>query len=168
MRIVLVGLTLLGACSYTPGSFVAPGHTFPGMHATAGCLDLAVERRRDHEGAAIVAYEFANRCDAPAIVDLAYARVTGRTARGDEVTLVPYDPNHELRSLRLDARSIGREALAYHAEGGEDAPILAVCVDLATVAHATGAKVLCLSAQPEVERDVGVDRDEPAPLVEPQ
>jgi len=165
MRTAVLGLTLVAACSYARGSFQYPGRTFPGTRMTAGCLDLAVARRDDYDGNAVIAYEFGNRCDRPTPVDLAYAKVTGRTSTGAEVTLVPFDPNGELRLMKLDARSFGNEALAYAFEGqklGET--IASVCVDLATIAHAEGgAKVVCLAAPSPAEPPPETQGDEQAP-----
>jgi len=148
MRAAVLGLTLVTACTYSPGSFQYPGKTFPGTRMSVGCLDLSVMRRGDYDDNAVIAYEFGNRCDHPTPVDLAYAKVTGRTSAGAEVALIPFDPKGELRLMKLDARSFGAEALAYAFEGqklGET--IASVCVDLASIAQdQAGPKVVCLAA----------------------
>ena len=142
MRALLAALVLTG-CAYRPGSFAYFGSSFPGQRATVGCLDIAVERRPDMTTGAVVGYQFANRCDRPAIVDLAHVAVVGRTRDGMQVDLAPFDPERELRPLSIDARTIGREALAYSSE----AELVEICVDAASVAQDAHAMWMCF-AQP--------------------
>ncbi|MBA3540100.1 MAG: hypothetical protein H0T79_10765 [Deltaproteobacteria bacterium] len=139
----LVLITLVG-CAYKPDSFsyVGKDQHFAGERATVGCLDIAVARRADMDGAAILAYEFGNRCDRPTSVDLAYAQVIGRTDAGAEIKLMPYDPKGQMRALQLDGRAYGNEALAYPSE----TQLAQICVDVASIAHTTSPKWLCLSA----------------------
>jgi len=130
----------LGACAYHPGSFARYGNSFDGQRVTAGCLDLGIARRRDIDpNTAVVSYEFGNRCPEPAIVDLARARVIGRTVDGQEVALAPYDPKQEVRALELDGRTMGTEALAYPSE----IELVQLCVDAASIAHRDGAQWIC-------------------------
>ena len=141
MRAVVVVVGLAG-CAYHPGSFYAPQASFAGRHATAGCLDLAIDRRVDMDPqTAVLAYSFGNRCARPAVVDLAHAAVVGRTMSGAEVTLAPYDPHHEIRVVELDGRSAAQEAIAYPAEDG----LAQLCVDAGSVAHAP-SQWLCFGA----------------------
>jgi hypothetical protein len=101
MRAAVLSVALT-ACAYSPGSFRHFRHDFPGQRTTVGCLDLAVERRADlTTGGTVIAYEFGNRCDHPAVVDLAAVDVVGRTFAGDEVKLAPFDPERELRALAI-------------------------------------------------------------------
>lgn len=127
--VVVVVFAIGSACHYEPGAFARGKHTFPGQRATAGCLDVAVDRRGDLDGMAVLAYEFGNRCERPALVDLAHVRVVGRTRSGAEHALAPYDPDRELRPLAIDGRFAGGEAIAYRA--GE--PLAQVCVDVASL-----------------------------------
>lgn len=130
----------LGACAYHPGSFRRYGETFEGQQVTVGCLDVGIARRSDLDGTdAVVAYQFGNRCAEPAVVDLATANVVGRTADGQEVALAPYDPKHEVRSLEVDGRWMGKEVLAYPSK----VALVQVCVDAASIAHRPDAQWIC-------------------------
>ncbi len=144
MRVALV-CALVG-CAYQPGSFAHAPHDFVGQRVTVGCLDVAVERRADLSvGSAldpVLGYQFGNRCDHPALVDLGAVAVIGRDSQGADVALWPYDPRRELRPAALDARSVGAEALAY----ASDRPMLEVCADAAALAHAAPPRWLCFAA----------------------
>jgi hypothetical protein len=132
---------VLASCAYRPGSFAYLGSSFPGQRTTVGCLDISVERRPDLPTGAVVGYQFANRCDHPAVVDLAHVTVVGRTREGMQVDLAPFDPLGELAPLHIDGRTIGHEALAYLSQ-----PELAeVCVDAASVAQSTQAMWMCFA-----------------------
>ena len=140
MRSVLLAAAL-AACGYQPGSFHYPRSFVRGQHVTVGCLDLSIGVRQRTPRAAVLEYDFGNRCEHPSVVDLAAVRVIGRTADGREVPLLPYDPNGELRALPLDGRSTGHEAIAYESE---KSPVAQVCVDAAAVAH-TGRQWMCFA-----------------------
>jgi hypothetical protein len=130
MRVAIVGLLFLQtACAYRSGSFQGPTGQFSGEHVTVGCLDVGVGAH--HDAAAqgpVIAYEFGNRCDRAARVDLAAVVVRGRTTGGQELELAPFDPDGELRPARLEARRTGREVIEYRAAGAD--PVRMVCVDL--------------------------------------
>lgn len=141
MRALLV-VTLVG-CAYKPGSFTHTRHAFVGQRTTVGCLDLAIERRPDlPTGGTVLAYEFGNRCDRATTIDLAQARVEGRTFGGETLTLAPYDPAAEIRPLLLDARSAGGEAIAYPARES----LAEVCIDAASIARTGVPRWLCFAA----------------------
>jgi len=132
IAVVLGALVAWGCGGYQPGSFA----TFVGPRATVGCLDVAVHRRADlADHAAVLEYQFGNRCRAPAVVDLRDVRVVaaGRV-------LAPYDPRSELEPLTIDGRLSGVEAIAY--PSGE--PLAQVCVDVASLAQAAPERWLCL------------------------
>ena len=95
----------------------------------------------DLPGQSVLAYAFGNRCDHPAVVDLARVSVLGRTVDGREVTLAAFDPRHELRAVALDGRSSGREAIAYPST----VPLAEVCVDAAAIAHESPERWLCFA-----------------------
>ena len=141
MRVAAVVAVTFAACAYQPGSYRSPPskREFVGQRATVGCLDVAVDRRGDHAGAAVLAYTFGNRCDGPAVVDLAWAQVIGRAESGAEIALTPYDPKRELRPLKLDGRISGGESIAYPSEE----PLGQVCVDVASIAQQRPAQWLC-------------------------
>lgn len=136
----LVALVVAG-CAYQPGSFRYMTEHFDGQITTIDCLDIAVDRQPDLvSGAAVVRYMFGNRCDHPAIVDLASAAVVGRTTDEQQLALAAYDPRHELAVLRIDGRAFGREAIAYPAQ----TPLGVICVDAASIAHAGTVQWLCV------------------------
>jgi hypothetical protein len=140
-------LVLIAGCAYKPDSFHSHSHPFTGQHVSAGCLDLAIERRPDLiGGGAVLAYEFGNRCDRPAVVDLARVNVVGRTFDGRELNLAAWDPRHEIRPLTLDGRAIGNEALAYR---NKDA-FAEVCVDAASIARATPERWVCFATSQQL------------------
>lgn len=143
MRLILAGVVLSG-CAYQPSSFRSEFQSFPGTHATAGCLDIAVERRQAVHDQVVLGYAFGNRCDQPVLVDFASATVIGRSADGHTRTLRPYDPRGEIAALWLDGRAVGREAIAYEGSTG----LVDVCVDTGTVARSPMSVWLCLASQP--------------------
>jgi hypothetical protein len=138
----LAALVLIAGCAYKPDSFHSFSHPFIGEHVSAGCLDLAIERRPDLiGGGAVLGYEFGNRCDRPAVVDLARVNVVGRTFDGRELNLAVWDPRHEIHPASLDGRAIGNEALAYKSKEA----FAEVCVDAASIAHATPERWVCFA-----------------------
>jgi hypothetical protein len=131
----LARLAALGAlagfagCGYRPGSFAGSEGGFVGERTTVACLDVAIERRPDLSIGPVLKYQFANRCDHTATVDLGAAGVVGRTVDGADVALRPYDPRAELHPVVLDGRNVGSEALAYPA----DRAMSQLCVDVAAL-----------------------------------
>ena len=144
----VLAVTTFG-CAYKPGSFQYARNTFPGQRASVGCLDVAVERRDDMPIGPALGFQFANRCDHLAKIDLAAVRVIGRGARGRETMLVPFDPNHELKLAWLDGRSANAEALAYalDATGLPTPQMVEVCVDLASIAGQAPAQWRCFASK---------------------
>src|SRR5258706_10043140 len=141
MRIA-VGAGAVVGCGYSRGSFHASSLPFTGQRVSVGCIDLAVERRPDLPGGGtVLGYEFGNRCDHAATVDLATVAIVGRTFDGRELKLAPWDPGHEVRALLLDGRATGTEALAYKTTE----PVAEVCVDAASLAHDANAQWLCFA-----------------------
>jgi hypothetical protein len=135
-----VGALALSACAYQPDSFSHVRQPFEGAYVTVNCLDVALKQRKVAQPTRnIIEYHFANRCDEPAVVDLAAARVYGRTSDGAASKLFAFDPFHELRELRIDARAAGQEAIEY--PSGE--AIAYLCVDAAPIAHAGPSRWLC-------------------------
>ena len=136
----VLGSCVVAGCAYQPDSFSWSRTRFS-QRGTVGCLDVAIERRASRcDGRTVLAYEFGNRCDQPAIVDLATVGVVGRTSRGKLITLVAFDPRDEIRSSRIDGRAIGSEAIAY----SSSVEVAGICVDAASIAHTTPALWLCL------------------------
>jgi hypothetical protein len=140
MRIGLA-FVLVAGCGYHPGSFSGTS-PYAGTRSTVGCLDLAIARRADLPDAAVLDYQFGNRCDKAVPVDLARVIVLARTSEGAEVRLSPYDPERELETLRLDARREGREAIAYPLTTGA----VQICVDAASLVQAEAPQWICLGA----------------------
>ena len=124
------------ACaSYRAGSFEISGEPFLGERTTAGCLDLAVDVGRDAVATGpVVQYQFGNRCDRAASIDLGGVRVTGRTSTGEEVAMVAYDPYGQIRRLPLDARASGRERIEYRTAREFGGDVIAVCVAIGSIA----------------------------------
>lgn len=158
LLLALSSLLLASGCTYKPGSFAHPQHTFSGQRTTVGCLDIAVQRRHvSGAKAAVLAYQFGNRCDRPVVVDLLRVSVVGRTNAGSEIQLAPYDPDAELHAVRLDGRLTGGEAIAYPSAQR----LHQICVDAASIVHEHPAIWLCFS------RDASVDPVEQAPRKAP-
>ncbi|MBE7448048.1 MAG: hypothetical protein HS111_03915 [Kofleriaceae bacterium] len=127
--VALVTPVLVGCAGYRAGSFAVAGEPFVGERTTLGCLDVAVDVHRDPVAAGpVVHYQFGNRCDRAATVDLGRVRVTGRTRDGAEVALVPFDPHGEIRALPLDAHRAGRERIEYRTRRDLGGDVISVCV----------------------------------------
>ena len=145
--IVSSGLGLASGCSgYQAGSFHYVTASFAGARATIGCLDVAVAREPDVEGAAVLGYSFGNRCDGPETIDLGAVVVRGRTASGAEITLAPEDPDREIRTLPLDGHLVGRESLAYGSAYASPEPLVQICVDLASIGHGAPPSWRCFAS----------------------
>jgi hypothetical protein len=141
MRIALA--CVLVGCAYRPGSFTYATQDFAGQRVTAGCLDIAVDRRADLAIGPVLDFQFANRCDHAAVVDLGAVAVIGRGPFGAEVALRPFDPRAELHPAALDGRSAGSEALAYPSAR----PMPQICADAAALAHESPPRWLCFGTQ---------------------
>jgi hypothetical protein len=142
MRAAVLSVALIG-CAYRPGSFSHVRQDFPGQRTTVGCIDLAVERRPDLPGGGtVLAYEFGNRCDGPQTIDFTRTAVKARTYDGAELALRAYDPEWQIRPLRIDGRTAGREAIAYHA----DQRLAEVCVDVASLVEQSPSSWLCFAS----------------------
>jgi predicted dienelactone hydrolase len=141
MHVAATAFFVLTGCAYRAGSFDSMNQDFVGTRASAGCLDLAIERRADIDRGPVVAYSFGNRCDAPALVDLADAVVVARTSDDAIQRLTPYDPRQEIVAREIDARAVGGEAIAYVSS----ARLPELCVDTASIAHVPGHSWLCFA-----------------------
>jgi len=145
LAIAGVSLGLVACAPYSPGSFRVPGRDFSGERLTLDCLDLAVAGDRDLVAAGpIVDYQFGNRCQHPITVDLGAIRATGRTPTGEEVALVPYDPQGQIRAVTLETRTAGRERLEYRKARDFGIDLVQVCVALDGVAGASTG-VVCFA-----------------------
>jgi hypothetical protein len=159
--------SVLAGCAYQPGSFTSgPGPTavFAGQRATIDCLDVAVARRPDHDGSAVLQYRFGNRCNRPVTVDLARVAVVARFADGAEEALAPYDPDQEIRPAQLAGRGSGGEALAYSTARRA----AQVCADLSSIvppaagAAAASGRWLCFGSAIDVGAVGAADAAPPA------
>jgi hypothetical protein len=137
------------ACAYQPGSFIYGPSLFFGEKATIGCLDIAIERRDDHDKSAVLSYRFGNRCDHAQIVDFANARVIGRDEAGGEHVMRPFDPRGEIKAMPLDARLVGKEAIAYVAADEIGADLVQVCVDAASIVRSPKEHWMCFARKAE-------------------
>ncbi len=133
--ILVMATGATAACAtYRPGSFDMSGEPMLGERTTAGCLDLAVDVARDAVATGpVVQYSFGNRCDRASTIDLGNVRVTGRTASGEEVTMVAYDPYNDIKPLPLDARAFGRERIEYRTSRDFSGDVIAVCVAIGAI-----------------------------------
>lgn len=136
----LVASALLGGCAYQADSFRST-HPFRGVYVTVACLDLAINRQASVHGKQVVSYEFGNRCDEPAVVDLATLRVFGRNKDGTAVRLIAFDPRRELRPKLLDARASGREVIAYSSA----VAVRSVCIDAGSITHSMDSRLVCFN-----------------------
>lgn len=135
----VLGSLVLASCAYQPDSFTHAKEPFRGFYLSVNCLDLAIDHRKRAGDSDVIGYEFGNRCDEPVVVDLAAARVYGQTSGGEDIELYAFDPLREIRSLRLDGRASGREAIEYPSGQKLDR----VCIDAASIAHATPPRWIC-------------------------
>ena len=143
MRAAVLCVAALAACAYRPGSFSHYSQDFPGQRTTVGCIDVSVERRPDlTSGGTVLAYEFGNRCDHAAPIDFTNVKVLARTFAGEDLALSAFDPEGQIMPQRLDGRASGAEAIAYPS----DDRLSEVCVDVASLAHATPARWLCFAS----------------------
>jgi hypothetical protein len=141
-RALAVAAALAG-CGYEPSSFSFVARPAEATRATIGCLDLAITPQSPLASAhAVLAYEFGNRCDHPAVIDLGTATVVGHDAAGQVHPLVPHDPDGEIRPAWLDGRSRGRERIAYPS----GIALSDICVDAAGIVREVPARWLCVVA----------------------
>ena len=138
MRIGFAFLIVAG-CGYHPGSF-AGRSPYAGTRSTVGCLDLAIARRSDLPDAAVLDYQFGNRCDTAVPVDFAAVAVIARTRAGADVRLAPYDPEHAITAQRLDGRLEGREVIAYPVAD----EVVQICIDTASLTHLEPSRWVCV------------------------
>ena len=135
-RLYVLAIPIASACAYAPGSFSSPTSSFPGARTTAGCLDIAAAlTSTTPEHGRVVSYTIGNRCDSVAVVDFAAVR-----ARVDGVALAPFDPRHELRPLRMEARTVITEQIEYRRID----PNQGLCIDVGHIdGSASGERWLC-------------------------
>jgi hypothetical protein len=135
----VIALLALDGCAYRAGSFTSDDVRFHGVYVSVGCLDLAIDRQHRPTARDVITYAFGNRCDEPAIVDLAAARVHAVASDGTVLRIMPLDPRHEIRAMRLDIGAAGQEAIAYPS----DRPLSMLCVDAASIARVQGSRWIC-------------------------
>ena len=163
MRVAMAGMALVTAlaagCAYQAGSFSHAPHTPASKRVSVGCLDLSIERRNNlPDGGAVIDYAFGNRCDGPAVVDLASARVEARTRSGRNLPLTAFDPAGEIRPVEIDGRRTGREALAYHSAGEELVEVCVEATSIVRVAEGAPPAWLCFREPWAFVADAGGDR----------
>jgi hypothetical protein len=141
-RIIIPCSLVLGGCAYQPDSFSYAHEPFNGVRVTVDCLDMAIQHQRDRADASnVVSYAFGNRCDEPVLVDLAAARVVGHATDGTDMALFAFDPFHEIRSMRIDGRAVGHEAIEYPS----NRTLERMCIDTAPIAHAVQPVWVCFN-----------------------
>ncbi len=140
---VVLGSLAVAGCAYQADSFTYAHEPFKGVYVNVNCLDIAIEHRKRPNWSDVISYEFGNRCDDPVVVDLAAAKVYGRTREGSEMQLFAFDPLREIRLMRLDGRAVGREAIEYPS----NRPLARLCIDAASIAHASPPRWICFGDQ---------------------
>lgn len=156
---IAVLTSVLAGCGYRPGALIHGVGSQAGLadqRVTVDCLDVVVARRPDYDGSVVLQYRFGNRCNRPVQVDLQQVAVAARLDDGREVELSPYDPQLELRPVRLAGRDTGGEAIAYPTQR----PTTQVCVDAASIAHARPARWLCFATGAAVDQNQARDLEE--------
>ena len=111
-RLFLLAIPL-ASCAYTPNSFSSYQTSFPGARTTVGCLDVAVTVVERTDTGTILSYSVGNRCDRVAVIDFSALRVRFASEVSFGRDLRPYDPNGELRPLRMEARAVITEQIEY-------------------------------------------------------
>lgn len=140
--VLLLGSLVLVGCAYQPDSFSYSRETFTGVYVTVNCLDVAVDhQKRVAKSRNVITYSFGNRCDEPVVVDLATVRVYGHANDGTEQQLFAFDPDHEIRTMRIDARAVGREAIEYPSKGS----LANMCVDVGSIARSNVPRWVCFN-----------------------
>jgi hypothetical protein len=117
-------------CVYRAGSYQDVYYLEPwsGARVELACLEVAIDRVHDAVAPdPVISIGFGNRCDHRVVVDLGAVRVTA-DGSGEELVLVPHDPNHELVPRALSARWSGSERIAYEPSGAGR-----VCVDVSAL-----------------------------------
>lgn len=138
--VLLLGSLALGGCAYQADSFSYAHEPFGGVYTTVDCLDVALDHHaRRAKSKNVITYAFGNRCDDPVVVDLASVRVFGRAGDGTEMQLFAFDPDHEIRVMRIDGRAVGREAIEYPSKQ----KLASMCVDVGSLAHSSAPRWVC-------------------------
>ena len=146
--ILAIPLASASACAYAPGSFSSRPSSFPGTRATVGCLDVAASLTGGTvQRGPVIQYTVGNRCDRVTIVD--FSAVRARSSAGPTLgpTMMPFDPQRELRPLMMEARSVISEQIEYR----HTAPAVghALCVDVAGLnGSSAGERWLCQEGGP--------------------
>ena len=131
MRGLVIACAVVGCVPYEDGAFRYAGDPFVGRRVKLDCLDVAIAPTQDpHAMGAVLAFTFGTHCSQVIGVDFSAIRAVGRYADGTR-PLHAYDPSHELRALRLDPGSVGREEIAYLADDGTTPA--AACIDVGSM-----------------------------------
>jgi hypothetical protein len=129
--VVAIVVAAAGCISYSEGSFHDGGEPFVGRRIALDCIDVAIAPTQDATAKGqVLAFTFGNHCTSSIAIDFSKVVAVGRYADGTR-ELHAYDPNHELRALRIDAGNIAREEIAYLADDGTTPT--ATCVDVESI-----------------------------------
>jgi hypothetical protein len=142
--VLLLGSLVLVGCAYQPDSFSYARESFTGVYVTVDCLDLAIDHEKQvAKSRNVITYAFGNRCDEPVVVDLAAVKVLGHTGDGTEMPLYAFDPEHEIRTMRIDARAVGKEAIEYPSKGS----LANMCIDVGSIARSNVPRWVCFNGK---------------------
>ncbi|HEY1548765.1 MAG TPA: transglutaminase domain-containing protein [Kofleriaceae bacterium] len=131
MRAALLAVVAAGCVSYSQGSYHDGRDPFVGRRVELECVDLAIAPTQDATAQGqVLAFTFGNHCTSAVSIDFSKVAAVGRYADGTR-KLHAYDPNHELRALRIDAGNIAHEEIAYLAADGTTPA--ATCVDVSSI-----------------------------------
>jgi hypothetical protein len=113
MRIAWLVLAAGCMTPYRPGD-IATDRTVA-AYRRYGCVDvgLAVTRLPEATGP-IVVFDLGDRCDHSATVDLSAVRVVAHDLQGETVPMVAYDPERQIRPMRIGGRDSGEEWIEYN------------------------------------------------------
>jgi hypothetical protein len=140
--VLLLGSLVGVGCAYQADSFSYAHDTFTGVYVTVDCLDLAIDhQQRLAKSRNVITYAFGNRCDEPVVVDLASVKVLGHASDGTEMQLYAFDPAHEIRTMRIDARAVGKEAIEYPSK----ASLANMCIDVGSITRSRVARWVCFN-----------------------
>jgi Transglutaminase-like superfamily len=150
MRAALLAMLVTG-CAYYQGSFHDGRDAFVGRRISLECVDIAIAPTQDATAQGqVLEFTFGNHCTSSISIDFSKVAAVGRYADGTR-KLHAYDPNHELRALRIDPGNVAREEISYLADDGSTPTATCVDVDSMESEHVP-AHWLCFG-----EWDLGIE-----------
>lgn len=139
---------------YTPHAMHSPSVD---VRRTQGCVELGFFSARDPELPVTSLYleiHVENRCNEPALVDIAALRMFAYGHDGSRRTLSLYDPRHQVIPLHVQARRAGVERFRVDGTQGVG-KVDSVCIDATDVvpdARPTHGQSVCFDFSTTVSR----------------